>query len=260
MRLLMLLCILPITLWADTAKEYPFRFQLFGAGAAPLFNTSKYFNNNNMFGQATIAGGGGYMLSYRVRKKLYIGLVFNVLNYALDDEATKEKVYKRYKKDNYFTTFSQITDGYTIAHFNAEIAYRMNTNVVEIEPFTRIGFATMSLLKSIEFTAKQANSNYMETTSVSQYSTEAFSPSLNAGVRFFKKINKRGGIVASAHYTFSSYRLDIRERSYNHLNEDYPRIISPVKQSIHAIQYELGFQFRFYKKQKESHPENLKTL
>lgn len=258
MRLLMLLCILPITLWANTAKEYPFRFQFFGAGAAPLFSTSKYFNNNSVFGQAAIAGGGGYMLSYRVRKKLYVGLVFNMLIYSLDEKATKEKVYNRYKKDNYFTTFSQINDGYTIATLNAEIAYRKNTHVVEIEPFARIGFASMSLLKSIDFTAKQANSNYMVTTSVSQYSTEAFAPSLNAGVRFFKKINKRGGIVASAHYTFSSFRLDISERSYDHLNQDYPRTENKITQAVHAIQYELGFQFRFYKKQKPE-PEIEKT-
>lgn len=259
MRLLILLSLLPITLWANTSKEYPFRFQFFGTGAAPLFNTSKYFNNNNIFGQATIAGGGGYMLSYRVRKKIYVGLVFNMLNYSLDEKATKEKAHNRYKKDNYFTTFSQITNGYTIATLNAEIAYRKNTPVLEIEPFARLGFASMGLLKSIEFTSKQANSNYMETTSVSQQSNEAFSPSLNAGVRFFKKINKRGGIVASAHYTFTSYRIDITERSYNHLNEDYPRIENKIKQPVHAIQYELGFQFRFYKKQKPE-PEIEKTL
>jgi|GEM_PF-6707609 len=251
MRILIILCLLPVTLLAQQPpEEYPFRFQVFGAAAAPLFSTGKHFNNNNLFGQATFAGGGGYMMSYRVRKNFHIGIVFHMLMYTLHEEATRQQAYERYSKSGFYTGISEVNRNYSIATLNVEVAYRKYNPIVETEPFVRIGFASMELQQPTTVTTKQANTNYSETTSLWQAAPETFSPSLNAGVRFFKKINNRAGIAASAHYTYSSYNLDMREDITNHLNERYPLYKVKIKQAVHAIQYEIGLQFRFYKKPK----------
>lgn len=247
MTKLIFFLLLPVFLYAQVPKENSFRFQLNGAVSSPL-NSSKAANNN-LAGKAIIGGGGGYLFAFRIKNEWYAGLNFNILSYTIDEKSLKETMYKRYQLPGHYTTVTGTAKRATITNINFEIAYKNRTRIIEIEPFVRIGVAMMDGIEESKVMIKRKNSNYTEYKDMGPEQLSYAAASLNAGLRFFKKISRKGGIAASVHYAFAPYNITMKESTTDYLGTDYPGHTFKVYQPFHALQYELGIQFRFYKKQ-----------
>lgn len=252
MRQIILLLLFPLAVSAQNKErhEYSFRFQIHGTMATPLFGFSSKTGNANIFGQAKMGGGGGYLLAYRIKNELFAGITFNMMSINLDEPAGNELMYNRYHQDSFFTTVNNGVRSVFAAGVSVELSYKKRYPLVEVEPFARVGFMSLDFDSNPTVYRKKWNSNYSETKNLWTEKSH-FAPAFDAGLRFFKRIHWKGGISAAVRYTYAPFTIRIDENGQDYLGQDIPEKSYKIKQPFHALQYEVGLQFRFYKKQSQ---------
>jgi hypothetical protein len=249
MKKVILLLLFPLATNAQNKErsEYPFRFQLHGTMATPLFAFSNKTGNANIFGQAKMGGGGGWLLAYKIKNEFFAGITFNMMSISLDEPASKELIYNRHHQDSFFTTVNNGIRSVFAAGVSVEVSYKKRYPLLEIEPFARVGFMSLDYNNEASLYKKKKNSNYAETRNL-WYEKSSFAPAFDAGLRIFKRVHWKGGISASVRYTYAPFTITINENGRDYLDQNIARQTFKVKQPFHALQYELGIQFRFYKK------------
>lgn len=252
MRQLILLLLFPLAVSAQNKErhEYSFRFQIHGTMATPLLGFSNKTGNHNIYGQSKAGGGGGYLLAFRVKNELFAGITFNMMSISLDEPASKKLIYNRYYHDSFFTTVNNGVRSAFAAGISVEVSYKKRYSLIEVEPFARVGFMSLDYDSEASLYTKKKNSNYAETRNL-WYEKSFFAPAFDAGLRFFKRIHWKGGISASVRYTYAPFTITINETGRDYLEQNIARQTFKVKQPFHALQYEVGLQFRFYKKQSQ---------